>query len=286
MSSGTTAGRPGSRVRVEPVVLDGGDRRRRDDWVATEEPLQMQVSAGGDSATVAVTMRTPGEDFELAAGFLLAEGIVRRPGDVEGIRYCVDRELDEDQRFNVLTVDLTASRLPDLDRLERYGTVTSACGVCGKASLDALAARGLQAVPPSGVVDPDVLRALPERLREALETFRTTGGLHAAGAFTAAGELLAVREDVGRHNALDKLLGWALLDGRLPLTETVVMVSGRASFELVQKAVVAGAPCLAAVSAPSSLAVETAERFGMTLVGFLRGQRGNVYTRPDRLTGS
>ncbi len=266
------------------TAFRAGDARSRDDLLATEEPLEVRVTAGGERRQVAVTMRTPGDDFELAVGFLVGEGIVREPRDVRQVRYCVDRELSEEQRWNTVTVDLSADVLPDLGRLERHFTVTSACGVCGKTSLDGLDLRGLRPVPAGVAPGPEALQGMPARLRAAQEVFDDTGGLHAAALFRPDGELVALREDVGRHNALDKLVGWSLLERRAPLTDGVVLVSGRASYELVQKCVAAGVSVLAAVSAPSSLAVATAEHFGLTLVGFLRDDRFNVYTAPHRVT--
>lgn len=276
--------RPGTRRRVRVVTHRDGDARSREDWLATEEPLEIRLTAPGLEQRVGVTMRTPGEDFALAAGFLWSEGALADPGQLRSIRYCVDRELDEEQRFNVVTVDLAG--LPaqaNLAVLERHVTVTSACGVCGRQTLDDLEARGL--VPPAGPspVDPDVLTGLPDRLRETQAVFDRTGGLHAAGLFTPGGEHIVTREDVGRHNAVDKVVGWALLEGRLPLDDTVLVVSGRASYELVQKAVAAGIPTLAAVGAPSSLAVDVAMRFDVTLVGFLRDARFNAYSGQERI---
>ncbi|MBW3658684.1 MAG: formate dehydrogenase accessory sulfurtransferase FdhD [Actinobacteria bacterium] len=275
--------RSGARTRAAVVSVRGDRATCRDDVLASEEPLEIRVSAGGARRNVAVTMRTPGHDFELAVGFLFGEGVVRGPRDVRRVRYCVDRELSEEQRWNTVTVDLTAAALPDLDRLERHFSITSACGVCGKESLDALEARGLRPVPAGPPVAPEVLAGLPAQLRTAQAVFEDTGGLHAAAVFTPRGELVAVREDVGRHNALDKLVGWSLLERGLPLGDGVVLVSGRASFELVQKCVAAGVSTMAAVSAPSSLAVDTARRFGLTLVGFLRGDRFNIYTGEHRV---
>ncbi len=245
--------------------------------------MEIRLAAGHQRRTVAVTMRTPGHDFELAAGFLFGEGVISSRRDIARIVYCLDPELDAEQRYNVVTVELRARQLPDLAPLERHFTTTSACGVCGKASVQALWLRGCQAVDGGPVVDARVLRQLPERLGASQAVFAQTGGLHAAALFDPEGNLVAVREDVGRHNAMDKLVGWALLNGRLPLRDSVVMVSGRASFELVQKAVAAGVPVFCAVSAPSSLAVEVARGFGLTLVGFLRGDRFNVYTGAERL---
>lgn len=255
----------------------------RSDLLATEEPMEIRLQAGPQRKTVAVTMRTPGHDFELAAGFLFSEGVVAHRDQIRRIVYCQDSDLRPEQRYNVVTVHLRASSLPPLDTLERHFYTTSACGLCGKASLEALRRRGCQPADPGPVVDASLLTALPERLRQAQPLFSQTGGLHAAALWDAGGELVALREDVGRHNAMDKLVGWAFLEGRLPLRNCLLMVSGRASFELVQKAVLAGAPVFCAVSAPSSLAVEVAREFGLTLVGFLRGDRFNVYTGPERV---
>ncbi len=280
--------RPTRRVAVTRVQ---GDERRMPerDVVAAEEPLEIRLMTGADTpraayaggTTVAVTMRTPGNDFELAAGFLHGEGIVHTREELRSIRYCT--AVPEDERANVVNVQLRAAELPALERLERHFTMTSACGVCGKAHLDTLEVRCPAPLAPGPVVAAGVLESLPERLREAQAVFGRTGGLHAAGLFRPDGTLLALREDVGRHNALDKLLGWALLQGRLPLADHLVCVSGRASYELLQKAVAAGVPFFAAVSAPSSLAVEVAQRFGVTLVGFLRDRRFNVYAGERRV---
>ena len=277
-------GRQGTRSRVRIVEHRDGSERRREDWLATEEPLEIRLTAPGLEQRVGVTMRTPGDDFALAAGFLLSEGALDGAGDVRTIRYCVDRELDEEQRFNVVTVDLARPPLAgDLAVLERHVTITSACGVCGRQTVDDLEERGLTAPAGDRRLDPEVVAELPDRLRDAQRVFDRTGGLHAAGLFTSDGELVAAREDVGRHNAVDKVVGWALLEDRLPLDDRVLVVSGRASFELVQKAVVAGIPAMAAVGAPSSLAVEVARRFGVTLVGFCRDGRFNVYSGADRI---
>lgn len=278
-------GRPGARVRARhlSVSADGPDRER-DDWLATEEPMELRVHGpDGARVTAAVTMRTPGQDFELAVGFLLGEGIVGSRDDVRAVRYCVDRALDEEQRFNVVSVDLTRGDAEGLRRLERSFAVTSACGVCGTQSLADLEARGIPAIDDTTAITRGVLWSLPDALRDGQQVFDRTGGLHAAGLFTAEGTRVALREDVGRHNALDKLLGWALLDGRLPLTGHVLVLSGRASYELLQKAATAGVPIVCALSAPSSLAVDVARRFGITLVGFLRDGHANVYTHPERV---
>ncbi|MCY9785944.1 formate dehydrogenase accessory sulfurtransferase FdhD [Nocardiopsis sp. EMB25] len=270
------------RVTVRDKVLrirDGAAGERVDSLVV-EEPLEIRV----DGVALAVTMRTPGADFDLAAGFLVSEGVVTTAEEVAAIRYCAGATEDGANTYNVLDVSL-APGVPRPDTsLERNFYTTSSCGLCGKASLDAVRTRARWPVEGDGLrVDARTLALLPDRLRSAQRVFDRTGGLHAAGLFTADGEPLAVREDVGRHNAVDKLVGWALHGDRLPLRETVLMVSGRASFELTQKAWMAGIPALAAVSAPSSLAVDLAAEAGMTLVGFLRGSSMNVYAGRHRV---
>ena len=268
-----------TRTRLTAVELGDG-RRRTADALATEEPLEIRVDSPGlEQRRVAVTMRTPGHDFELAAGFLFTEGIVSAQNDVRTVRYCdVPRE---EQQYNVVTVDLRRPYDPEL--LQRNFYTTSSCGVCGKASLDSISVRCAPVAEGPEVAE-SVVVALPDRLREAQRVFDRTGGLHAAGLFDPAGTLLELREDVGRHNAVDKLVGRALLAGELPLSERALMVSGRLSFEIVQKAAVAGIPIVCAVSAPSSLAVDAGRRFGMTLIGFLRGSRFNIYTNAERIT--
>ncbi|MEU8172892.1 formate dehydrogenase accessory sulfurtransferase FdhD [Microbispora hainanensis] len=272
---------PVTRSRVRRV--SGSAVRDRRDDLATEEPLEIRLLAGGESRTVAITMRTPGADFELAAGFLHGEGIAG-PGDIAAIGYCTDEDLDPEARYNTVTVRLAASRLPDLGTAARNFLTSSACGVCGTASLDAL--RDRCAVPAARTpiaVSATTLYGLPDRLREAQGVFGRTGGLHAAGLFTPDGTPLAVREDVGRHNAVDKLVGWALLGGRTPLDRQVLLVSGRVGYEIMQKAASAGIQIVCAVSAPSSLAVDLAREFGVTLVGFLREERFNIYACPERI---
>ena len=271
--------RPGAVTRQPADRVVDGVVTRRVEQLATEEPLEIRV---GDRS-VAVTMRTPGADFELAVGFLHAEGVVRAAAEVSAVRYCVDRALTEEQRFNVVTVDLADEHSLDLDRLSRHVLTSSACGVCGSQSIEALAERGLQPVPPGEPWPAEVVGALPDVLRRGQRVFDRTGGLHAAGLVDRSGALLAVREDVGRHNAVDKLVGWALLEDRLPLSEAALVVSGRASYELVQKAAAAGIPLLAAVSAPSSLAVAVAERYGLGLAGFVREGRLTIYSGAERV---
>jgi FdhD protein len=261
---------------VRAVTRDGD--KLRSDVLATEEPLEIRVQAQADERTVAITMRTPGNDFELAAGFLYGEGVLEAKSDVTTIRYCQDPDV---QQFNVVTVDLPV--LPELGGLDRHFYTTSACGVCGKASLDQLEEIGGPELAAGPTLTTQQVLSLPHKLRDAQKLFSKTGGLHAAALFAADGDLLSLREDVGRHNAMDKLVGHALLEDELPFSDRVVLVSGRASFELLQKARRAGASFFCAVSAPSSLAVDVAKRFGITLVGFLREDGFNVYAGEQRL---
>ncbi|MGY1916098.1 formate dehydrogenase accessory sulfurtransferase FdhD [Blastococcus sp. SYSU DS0973] len=271
-------GRVTSRTPV--LRIRGQHRTTRPDAVAAEEPLEIRLNG----TPLAVTMRTPGDDFDLVHGFLATEGAIRGADDVAGLRYCDSVDADGRNTYNVVDVDLAPGvPMPDTG-LERNFYTSSSCGVCGKASIDAIRTKTAYDVADDAVRLPlEVLLALPDRLRAAQQVFDKTGGLHAAGLATAAGELVAVREDVGRHNAVDKVIGDGVREGRLPLAGHVLMVSGRASFELTQKAAMAGIPVLAAVSAPSSLAVELAREVGITLVGFLRGDGCNVYTHQDRI---
>jgi len=261
--------------------------RVREDVVAVEEPLQIRVAGWGerDRRDLTVTMRTPGEDFELVAGFLVGEGIVRAADDIANMRYCAGTDVDGEQTYNVVDVTLAAGMPVPPASAERRVTTTSACGICGTTSIDDVLKTAPEWAPDALRVPVDVLLHLPDRLRADQGLFTRTGGVHAAGLFTADGELRCLREDVGRHNAVDKAVGWALLEGLVPLRDAVLQVSGRASFELVQKAGMAGIPVLAAVGAPSSLAVELAERAGVTLVGFSRGTSLNVYTGIERVQG-
>ena len=263
-------------------TVENGQVTRKVDHLATEEPLEILLRAGGKQRTIAITMRTPGNDYELAAGFLYNEGIIEDKLNIVQMTYCTDGS-GQAQEYNALRVQLRREALPELARLERHFFTNSACGVCGATVLDDLAQRNLPPIKTGTLVTSQVLARLPEALREAQSLFETTGGLHAAALFTVEGQLLALREDVGRHNALDKLIGWGLLNRQLPFDDKIVLVSGRASYELLQKCRVAGAPIFCAISAPSSLAVELAEQFGMTLVGFLRGQRFNLYTGIERV---
>jgi FdhD protein len=254
--------------------INGGTRTTRSDSLAAEEPLEIRV--GGVSLTV--TMRTPGDDMDLAAGFLVAEGAVRATGDIRTMRYCGGKDESGRQTYNQLDLDLAVP-----PPQPRAFATTSACGLCGVDSIEAVRTKAAPLHGDLVVVPPALLAALPAKLGDAQRVFAKTGGLHAAGLFDATGDLLCLREDVGRHNAVDKVVGWALREGRLPLGGTVLLVSGRASFELVQKAWMAGIPVLAAVSAPSSLAAELATEAGMTLVGFLRGETMNVYAGEQRI---
>lgn len=276
-------GRVSTRVPVVRWDLGRGGSTRRPDTLAVEEPLELRV--GGEP--LVTTMRTPGHDVDLALGWLLAEGLLSDAGDVAAAMHCTDTDESGVPTFNVLELTLRPDvPAPDLTGRRTFG-VSSACGVCGSASIDDVMDRvGADLSADPVVVDPEVLTRLPDALREAQAVFERTGGLHAAGLFTAAGELVVAREDVGRHNAADKVLGWAAREGRWPLAGHVLVLSGRASFELVQKAWSAGVPVVASVSAPSSLAVETADRAGITLAGFVRHPTLNVYTHPERIASS
>ena len=267
-----------SSVRV--TAVKGAFVSERPDRLATEEPMEIRVSGPGqEAASVAVTMRTPGGDFELAAGFLFTEGLVSGRDEVAGVSYCEDLP-DDEQLFNVVTVRL--NRPWDADAAKRNFYATSSCGICGKASLDEVEVH-CSPVAAGPRVSADVVRSLPDKLREGQRVFDQTGGLHAAGLFDAEGVLVSLREDVGRHNAVDKLVGEALLADALPLTDRVLQVSGRISFEIVQKAAMGGISIISAISAPSSLAVEAAERLGVTVLGFVRDDRFNIYSNPQRL---
>ena len=263
-------------------TVDNGHKRRHRDEIATEEPLEIQLAAGGDQRTIAITMRTPGNDYELAAGFLYNEGVIANKDAITHMIYCVDGQ-QQLQEYNVLRVNLYAPHLPDLNQLDRHFFTSSACGVCGRTMLDDLAQRTLPDLADGPHVTPELLTSLPEKLLDKQRLFESTGGLHAAALFDENGNLLALREDVGRHNALDKLIGWGLLNNELPFYDRIIMVSGRASYELLQKCRVAGVSIFCAVSAPSSLAVDLAEHFNITLVGFLRNDRFNIYSGFERI---
>ena len=273
---------------VEIARVDGESRETYADAVAVEEPLEIRIAYsapdGRATRSLSITMRTPGDDPALAAGFLLTEGILHSADDIVAIEPCGPPAPDTGNR-NVVRVELGAGVTVDLGKLQRHFYTTSSCGVCGKASLDALRVDGIAPLcDNTSVFAPEVLADLPDTLRAAQATFEQTGGLHAAAAFDATGKLLVVEEDIGRHNAVDKVIGRLLLDGRLPAADLGMLVSGRASFELAQKTLVAGMPLLAAVSAPSSLAVSLAREFDMSLIGFLRGRRFNVYSGGRRIS--
>lgn len=270
-----------STTPYEVLIVQEGEGQVVPDSLATEEPLEIRLANRDGVRPVAVTMRTPGHDEELALGFLYGEGIISRRQDVVDLHRPHDRAGREED--NILVVEIAGELDPDLKTLDRHFFTSSACGVCGKAGLEALLIKK-EPVPHRGPrVTPEILYALPASLQSRQSVFKATGGLHAAGLYTANGEQLAVREDVGRHNALDKLIGWALDEGRLPLDEYLVMVSGRASYEILQKCLMADVTVVCAVSAPSSLAVSLARQFDITLVGFLRQRRLNVYSGRQRI---
>ena len=268
-----TARRPASHLTADTVIT-------RPETLAVEEPLELRVNG----SAITVTMRTPGSDVELAQGFLLTEGVIGQRDDIATVQYCRGVDDDGANTYNVLDITLTPGiQMPDLDVTRNFYT-TSSCGVCGKGSIDAV--RTISRHSPGDdptVVAAETLSAMPDQLRSAQRVFASTGGLHGAALFDADGTMLVVREDIGRHNAVDKVIGWAVEHERIPLTGAVLLVSGRASFELTQKAIMAGIPMLAAVSAPSSLAVDLASQAGLTLVAFLRGESMNVYSRQDRV---
>ncbi len=276
------------RVRIERCE---GPRREADvDALAIEEPLEIRLAwPDGDrlrEQSISITMRTPGNDLELAVGFLYTEGIVHAPAQIAAVDHCGPPVGPEATR-NVVKVELADARDLDLARLERHFYTTSSCGVCGKTSLEALRVQTRHAIDNDALrLTPDALRALPDALRRSQAVFGATGGIHASALFDTSGRILAVREDVGRHNALDKLVGHLFAERRLPVGDCGILVSGRASFELMQKAIMAGAGMLAAVGAPSSLAVELAREFGVTLVGFLRGNRFNIYSGGEHVVAS
>ncbi|MDH2393932.1 formate dehydrogenase accessory sulfurtransferase FdhD [Streptomyces sp. HNM0663] len=267
--------------RRRTLRIRDGAVTARPDTLAAEEPLEIRLNG----RPLAVTMRTPGDDFALAAGFLVSEGVIGSADEVRSIVYCAGAVDEGVNTYNVVDVQLAPGVPVPETGLERNVYTSSSCGLCGKASMDAVrtVARFPVADVPPLRISPTLLAELPGRLRAAQRVFDRTGGLHAAALFSETGELLDVREDVGRHNAVDKLVGRALRDGRLPLSRAILLVSGRASFELAQKAVMAGVPLLAAVSAPSSLAVDLAAESGLTLVGFLRGSQMNVYAGEERI---
>lgn len=279
-----TSGITKSKIyRVEGVMP-----RLEQDTLAIEEPLEIRLEYGPahqrTKRSISITMRTPGHDFELAAGFLFTEGIVQEPRQIEKIRFCGANH-EKDSQTNIVRVELREDVEIDIERLSRHFYTNSSCGVCGKSSIEALKTQSPFQTTSSrqSSVSPEFIHRLPELLRKSQGLFDSTGGIHASAFFSLEGKLITLREDVGRHNALDKLIGHAFLERQLPLRQSVLLVSGRASFELVQKASMAGISTFAAVGAPSSLAVELAQDVGMTLVGFVRNSRFNIYAHPERI---
>ena len=269
-------------------VVRGSSRQWREDRVAVEEPLEIRLGyelpEGRAETSISITMRTPGNDAELATGFLFTESIIRDPSDIALVKPCGSPAPDSGNT-NVIRVELESGISVDLARLQRHFYTTSSCGVCGKTSLDALRVSGASSRPLDDTrFDRAMLAGLPDKLRAAQKVFDETGGLHAAAAFNVAGDIIVSHEDVGRHNAVDKVVGTLLAEGQLPANELGLLVSGRASFELMQKALIAGMPLLAAVSAPSSLAVDLAREFNVTLVGFLRDDTFNIYAAEERIS--
>lgn len=275
----------GGRVPTKSVTVyepKGPMLIGRTDQLAVEEPLEIRLSSSSGSSTISITMRTPGHDFELVAGFLLSEGVVDGKDQIRKIAYCLDEELDPEQRFNVVTVELYGE--PGRASIERLVMTSSACGVCGSASIEAVQLAGFPELGEGPILPFEKLSSFPDLLRSGQRAFSATGGLHGIALISPDGDVICLREDVGRHNAVDKVLGWAMLQGKLPLSEMTLMVSGRVSFEIVQKALRAGIPIVAAVSAATSLAVRLAGETGMTLVGFLRGGSCAVYAGRERIT--
>jgi FdhD protein len=267
---------------------DDGELRRKDDYLAAEEPLEIRV---GDEP-LSVTMRTPGHDLELAAGFLFTEGLIQSRSQLLALEVATpqngSQNLAQDgaKNGNVVRVEISPDAAPDMEKMRRHFFAASSCGICGKASIDAIRSRALAAPNANFRLDAEILVRLPEKLRAAQDVFERTGGLHAAALFDVRGELLVLREDIGRHNAVDKVIGWALLEGRMPIADCVLLVSGRGGFEIVQKAIVAGLSVVASVSAPSSLAVQLARELRLTLIGFLRGRRFVIYSGEERIAPS
>jgi FdhD protein len=276
-------GRRSGKTRIRLQSVEDGRATPRIDLVATEEPMEIRLRSGSRMRPVTVTMRTPGADFELAAGLLFAEGIITSRAQLNRIEYCVDCEGSAAQQYNIVTAVTTPGTQADFFIPGRTFGMTSACGLCGRERIDEIERRGVAPIRSELTVSHELITSLPDRLRDAQGLFDSTGGLHAAGLFDVNGDLLALREDVGRHNAVDKAIGWAFLEDRLPLSDSILMISGRGSFEIVQKAVAAGIPIVCAVSAPSSLAVDLARRFDLTLIGFLRGSRFNIYSGAKRI---
>jgi FdhD protein len=260
---------------------DDGELRRKDDYLAAEEPLEIRL---GDEP-LSVAMRTPGHDLELAAGFLFTEGLIQERSQLIALENLANENGSQNgsKNANVVQARISPETSPDMDKMRRNFFAASSCGICGKASIDAIRSRTLTAPNPVFRLDAEILVRLPEKLRSAQNVFERTGGLHAAALFDPRGELLVLREDIGRHNAVDKVIGWALLENRVPIADSILLVSGRGGFEIVQKAIVAGLPVVASVSAPSSLAVQLARELRLTLIGFLRGRRFVIYSGEERI---
>jgi FdhD protein len=259
---------------------EDGKLRRKDDYLAAEEPLEIRVG----TEPLSVTMRTPGHDRELAAGFLFTEGLIQRREQI--LKLEIAESQDGTNRGNVIETQLTPEAAPDFAKMKRHFFAASSCGICGKASIDSIRSRLLAPPNPDFRLDAEILVQMPDALRDSQDVFQRTGGLHAAALFDPRGQLLVLREDIGRHNAVDKVVGWALLENRVPLSDSVLLVSGRGGFEIVQKAIVAGVPVVASVSAPSSLAVQLARELRLTLIGFLRGRRFVIYAGAERVAGN
>ena len=272
--------RPGPTVRTRITSVTGDQARTKDDTLATEEPLEIRVHHRGTDHVIAVTMRTPGHDFELAVGFLSGEALIAGREDITTVSYC--KSGPPEQLYNIVTVELNERAAFDPARAQRNFYTTSSCGVCGKASLESLSTAGCERLPDGPVIDAEMVGAMPKKMRANQRIFERTGGLHAAGLFDGSGEMLFLREDVGRHNAVDKVVGKITLDGA-SAHGRILQVSGRASFEIMQKALAAGISIVSAVSAPSSLAVSLAEEFNITLLGFVRGDSFNIYANPSRI---
>jgi FdhD protein len=270
-----------NKNRSKVLVLENGKITPKIDEIATEEPLEIRLNS--HRKAIAITMRTPGNDFDLAIGFLYTEGIIKAKEDIVKVSYCLDRKLEQKQRYNLVNIELKPDLEINLTALERHFFTNSSCGICGKASIDILRLRGYSTINNNEKIDPEIIYKLPEILRRSQGIFTSTGGLHAAGLFNLQGNLIKLREDVGRHNALDKLIGSSLLADELPFNKNIIMVSGRTSFEIVQKCLTVKVPILCAISAPSSLAVSLAKEFNLTLIGFLRGEKFNLYSGFQRL---
>jgi FdhD protein len=284
-SGGFTVARKSRSVGLTQVCeWDDGELRRKNDYLATEEPLEIRV---GDEP-LSVTMRTPGNDLELAAGFLFTEGLIQQRSQLTALENPAQESGSPDgsKNANVVQAYILSEATLDMEKMRRHFFAASSCGICGKASIEAIRARSLVAPNPDFRLDAEILVRLPEKLRSAQDVFERTGGLHAAALFDPRGELLVLREDIGRHNAVDKVIGWALLENRVPIADSILLVSGRGGFEIIQKAIVAGLPVVASVSAPSSLAVKLARELCLTLIGFLRGRRFVIYSGEERIERS